>query len=80
MKNTDPRKKTNYMINTRILMQFNALVPPRKRSDAVNEALEEWMIQRGRELASKAIDEFRIKNKLKMSDAEIRKAINYGRE
>jgi len=61
-------------------MQFNALVPPRKRSDAVNEALEEWMIQRGRELASKAIDEFRIKNKLKMSDAEIRKAINYGRE
>jgi len=63
MAKTKQRKKINYMVNKDLLINFYTLVPPGKRSDAINEALEEWMIQRGREIASDAIDRLREEDK-----------------
>ncbi|MBI5413100.1 hypothetical protein HZA42_01980 [Candidatus Peregrinibacteria bacterium] len=67
------------MIGEDILIKFYQWVPAGERSDFVNGALEEALIYHKREQAFKAMDELRLKAKIKMTDAEIIKRKNYGR-
>ncbi|MEK7523422.1 MAG: hypothetical protein AAB588_00135 [Patescibacteria group bacterium] len=75
-----PRKKVNFMVNMDLLEAITFLVPSGSRSEFVNEAVEEALRDFARRKAIEAMDEFRRKNKWKMTDEEIRKAINYGRK
>lgn len=74
------RKKVNFMIGEDILVRFFHLVPAGERSDFVNGAISEKLKNKVRREASEFIDKFREEHNLKMTDAEIRKARNYGRE
>lgn len=74
------RKKVNFMISEDILIKFYQWVPVGKRSDFVNEAINEVLKGKAMREASEFMDKFREEHRLKMTDAEIRKARNYGRE
>lgn len=79
MAQTKNRKKVNFMIDKNILVRIEELLPAGKRSDFVNEALNESIIQYGRKKASEAMDEWASRNKLRLTTAEIIKLKNYGR-
>ena len=51
MKKHFNREKVNFMISKEILMQFRQLIPAGERSDFINEALEEAIIDYGRRKA-----------------------------
>ena len=73
------RTKTNYMIDDELLVQITTWIPAGERSDFVNEALERALLQRRREKAFKAMDELRLKAKIKITDKAITRLKNYGR-
>lgn len=80
MHKTEERKRVNFMINKWILTRMNELVPSRKMSDFVNEALEEAIENFARRKAVEGIAELRVKNRIKMTTEEMIKLKNYGRE
>lgn len=74
------RKKVNFMLDNNIIVRFFELVPAGERSDFANKALSDAILHFGRQKASHEIDKVRKTLGWRMTDAEIRKAIRYGRE
>lgn len=67
------------MVKTVLLKQLDATVPSGKRSDFINLALEEALIQFSREKAVKSMDTFAERHKITLKDGELIKLKNYGR-
>lgn len=67
------------MIGHDILVEITKWIPAGERSNFVNGALEKELLHYRREKAFEAMDELRIKAKLKMTDKEIIRRKNYGR-
>lgn len=76
------KKRTNVMLNVRVLKLMDELIPNRKRSEFINEKLEEALIQYSRETAAKDTDLLRKKlaGSFPASDEELKKQIRYGLE
>lgn len=74
------RKKVNFMIGEDVLVKMQMWIPAGERSDFVNSAIDDAMVKFCRKKAMDAMDEFREKNKWKMTDEQIRKARKYGRK
>ena len=68
------------MIDQDLLIEFVELVPGGERSDFVNGALLEAVSRFKRARAMEGMDAFSRENKWSMTEKEIRKARNYGRE
>lgn len=79
MKNPDSKKRVNFTISISVIHELESLIPAGDRSDFVNNAIEEALIQYGRERAAKALKQARKKLKLNLSTEEILKDIRYGR-
>ncbi len=75
-----PRKKVNFMIDEGILARMKEWIPEGERSNFVNGALEEAVKDIFRKEASEFMDKVRKEGHFKMTDAQIRKAREYGRE
>lgn len=67
------------MVNKWILTRMNELIPARKMSDFVNEALEEAIKHFGRKKAIEGMDKLASGHKFRMSTEEFIKLKNYGR-
>lgn len=74
------RKKVNFMVDLNILEGMKFFVPAGERSDFVNKALQASLKDFARKKASEAMDEIRKKWNLKITNEEIRKYREYGRE
>lgn len=74
------RTRMNFMIDNSLILQLKTHISKGEWSDFVNVELSEGILQYKREKASKAMDELRKRAKLKLSDAEIIRLKNYGRE
>lgn len=74
------REKINFMISKENIMLLKQLIPAGERSDFINKTLEEAMKSYKRHKASEEIDKFRSVWKLKMSNEELLKLKNYGRQ
>ncbi len=74
-----PRKRTNLMINVALLEQMDLLLPAGERSDFVNEALEEKLIDLSRLKALARMNESIKKQKKVHSTKEILKILHADR-
>lgn len=74
------RKKVNFMINVTLLRDLVKCIPAGERSDFVNDALKESIVRYRRKKASAHIDVLRDRMKLRMTNAQIKKMTEYGRE
>lgn len=74
------RKKVNFMIGEDVLVKLNTWILPGQRSDFVNGAIEDAVVKLCRQKAMEGMDEFRKKNKWRMTNDQIRKAREYGRK
>lgn len=74
------RKKVNFMIQKDLLEAMKFFIPEGGRSDFVNEAVQEALKDFGRKKAMEEMEQFRKTAQWKMTDEEIRKAREYGRE
>ncbi len=68
------------MVKLRIIEGIEDLIPRGERSQFVNEVLEEALVRHRRRKAFKAMDKLREEGNIRMTDAEIRKYRNYGRQ
>lgn len=73
------RKKINFMVDRKIVIELQEWIPQGERSDFVNKALQEAMLRYKRVKAGEKMDELREKSKIRLSTAEIIKLKNYGR-
>lgn len=73
------RKKVNFMVDQKIVIELQEWIPQGQRSDFVNQALHEAMLSYKRLKAAEKMDELRKKAKIRMSTAEMIKLKNYGR-
>ncbi|MBI2634523.1 hypothetical protein HYW82_02540 [Candidatus Peregrinibacteria bacterium] len=83
MAHTADRKKVNFMIDRCILVKMEKLIPPGQRSDFVNKALDEAIVQFGRRKASEGMDKLAKElaaEGFTMSTEEFIRLKNYGRE
>lgn len=71
------RKKINFMISKEIMMELKQLIPSGERSDFVNEALKEALIDYARRKAIEKMDKIAQQN-LNISAAEFLKAKHEG--
>ena len=74
------RKKVNFMIDIDILEQLEKFIPAGKRSDFINEKMQEIVREFTKRTALDYLDQFKKKKKIKESTQEIIKAIRYGRK
>lgn len=74
------RKKVNFMVDNEVMIHIVQWVPAGQRSDFVNHALQEAVQDLARQKAIEAMDRVRMEGHFIMSDKEIRKAREYGRE
>lgn len=74
------RKKCNFMIDEKIIVRFYQLIPSGKRSDFVNEVIDNGLVHYSRGKAIEAMEHFRKRNRWHLTDEEIRQARAYGRE
>jgi|GEM_PF-1845678 len=79
MYKAEDRKRVNFMISKHLLVELDQLVPERKRSDFINDALEKAIIHYGRKKACEEMDKLAASHKIRMSTAEFMKLKNYGR-
>jgi hypothetical protein len=70
--------KVNFMLDEDVQAELNALVPSRKRSRLINEALRRELLRRRRELANDRLKEIRKKIE-PMSEREIVRAVRQDR-
>lgn len=73
MKKHSNREKVNFMISKEILVQFRQLIPSGERSDFVNDALEDAIIDYGRRKASEAMDKIAMESGRKFSTKDFLK-------
>lgn len=71
------RKKINFMVSKEIMMELNQLIPSGERSDFVNEALKEALIDYARRKAIEEMDKIAQQN-LNISTAEFLKTKHEG--
>lgn len=76
---TSQRKRANFMINVPLLEQMETLIPTGERSDFVNEALEEKMIDLSRTKALARMEESIKKQKKVHTTKEILKILHADR-
>lgn len=74
------RRKINYMMNEDVLDRMEKLVPSGERSDVVNQAVDEWLLEYGRKKALQWTREYKMKQKKAWSTKEILKIIHDGRK
>lgn len=74
------RKKVNFMVDEHILIRIKEWIPEGERSNFVNGALDEALKDMARKEASEFMDKVREEGNFKMTDDQIRKAREYGRE
>jgi len=80
MSNGKERQKVNFMLDKHIIVQINELVPAGKRSDFVNEALQDRLTGFARRKAFEDMRKMAKKTGFRMTTDEILKLKNYGRE
>ena len=68
------------MVKLRIVEDIEDLIPRGERSHFINEVLEEALMRHRRKKAFQAMDKLREEANIRMTDAEIRKYRNYGRQ
>lgn len=68
------------MISKEILKSLHQVIPAGQRSDFVNEALEDALIDYSRKKAFEKLEKFRKENGIFLSTEEIIKLKNYGRK
>ena len=68
------------MIELRVIENMEDVIPKGERSSFVNEVLEEALIRQQRKNAFRAMDKLREKANIRITDEEIRKYRNYGRQ
>ncbi len=68
------------MIELRVIENMEDVIPKGERSSFVNEVLEEALIRQQRKNAFRAMDKLREKANIRITDKEIRKYRNYGRQ
>lgn len=76
---TSQRKRTNFMINLPLLEQMEILIPSGERSDFVNEALEEKMIDLSRAKALERMEDSIKKQKKVHTTKEILRILHADR-
>lgn len=74
------RKKTNFMIDIRVLQDLKMYVPEGDRSNFINDNLEHAIKIFKRKKASEEMDKMREELNIKLSTEEIIKLKNYGRD
>ena len=74
------RKKTNFMVDEKLLFEIKQYIPDGERSNFVNEALEDAIDLFRRRKAVEGMEELRQKMQVKMSTEEFIELKNYGRE
>ena len=74
------RHKVNFMMNEQVLVQLKECLPAGERSDFVNHAVEEALLDLGRKKAAEAMDAFRKEGKWKITTEEFIRLKNYGRD
>lgn len=83
MRKAEDRKRVNIMVNRWIWTEIAELVPQRKMSDFVNEALEKAITDFSRRKAGEEMSklaEVMRKKGVRMSTEEFIKLKNYGRD
>lgn len=81
MTTTITRKRINFMVDVGLLEELETLVPAGGRSDFVNDAMEHALSRFAIKKAMEETDKLRKKLHLKIgSDAQLLKAIRYGRK
>lgn len=73
------RERVNFMVDHGTICELREWIPEGERSDFINEALENALVAFKRRKAFQGMDELRKRAKIRMSDKEIRKYRNYGR-
>ncbi len=73
------RKRVNFMIDHSLWEQLNDLVPAGKRSDFVNEMLDDALKQVARKIAFEKMGKFAKKEGKKLSTEDFLKTRNDGR-
>lgn len=74
------RKKINFMVDRKIVIELQEWIPQGERSDFVNKALQEAMLRYKRIKASEKMETLRKKAKIRLSTVEIIKLKNHGRQ
>lgn len=74
------RRKVNFMISKEVLQHLHQVIPSGERSNFVNKALEEALIQFARRKACEEMDSLRKEWKLKITNEELISLKNYGRK
>lgn len=74
------RKKMNFMVDRKIVIELQEWIPQGERSDFVNKALQEAMLCYKRIKAGEKMETLRKKAKIRLSTAEIIKLKNHGRQ
>ncbi len=70
--------KVNFILDEDVRQELNELVPPRKRSRVVNEALRRELLRRRREMAHERLKALRARVK-PMTDREIVESVRRDR-
>lgn len=68
------------MINYEIMETFKEFVPEGKRSDFINNALDEALKNLKNQIAFDEMEKMRLENPISMTTEEIIEAKNYGRK
>jgi metal-responsive CopG/Arc/MetJ family transcriptional regulator len=76
----EERKKINFMVSKKLLEELSAFVPQGQRSDFVNEALKEALDLFRRRKSVENMEKLRQEMKITISNDELIKLKNYGRE
>lgn len=79
MHKVEERRRINFMVNIEILGQIEKIVPQRKRSDFVNEALREALNRCLRRKAAEGMDALAKQHDFHLSTEEFVKMKDYGR-
>lgn len=77
---TPRRKRINLMMDTVLLKKIDQVYSPGKRSDFVNEAVQEKLTLSNRRKAFVLMGMFQKKYQVKTTGEEIRKLKQYGRK
>ncbi len=67
------------MVNISLLEKIEMLIPSGKRSEFVNRALTRELIQFSREKATKEMDAFAEKQKIRLTNKDLMELKKYGR-
>lgn len=73
------RKKLNFMIDVRLVVELQRTIPEGERSNFINELIENGLIHYKRQKAFADMDQLRDESDLRLNTSTILKARDYGR-